>query len=56
MKAHKPTSRVTDPESCEGCGTEVSITTFAGGPVAVENRGTNEQGEPIYQTHRHYRD
>jgi hypothetical protein len=40
MKAHRPTSRVTDPDPCEGCGTEVSITTFLGGLVAVENRGT----------------
>jgi hypothetical protein len=55
LRARKPTDRVTDPEPCEGCGDSVSITRFGGGQVAVENRGTNRNGEPIYMTHRHDR-
>lgn len=53
LRAQKPSDRVTDPEPCEGCGTEVSITRFGGGQVAVEERGENTDGEPIYMTHRH---
>lgn len=55
LRARKPTDRVTEPEPCEGCGDSVSITRFGGGQVAVENRGTNRDGEPIYMTHRHDR-
>jgi len=54
MRQHKPTDRVTDPEPCESCGTPVSITRFLGGQVAVETHGTNERGDPIYLTHRHW--
>lgn len=54
LRAQKPSDRVTDPEPCEGCGTEVSITRFGGGQVAVEERGENTDGEPIYMTHRHW--
>jgi hypothetical protein len=54
MKSRKPTDLVTDPEACESCGTEVSITRFDGRQVAVTNEGTNNEGDPIYMTHRHY--
>jgi hypothetical protein len=57
FRRHEPTGPVSPVEPCESCGTDIVITTFLGGPVAVEVRGTKEDGTPdMTTTHRHYRE